>query len=240
VSDDVRRALDDYDRMADVYANDAATDPIKASYDRPTILAMAGDVRGKRVLDAGCASGILAEMLVEREAAVVGIDVNPRLIERARERLKGRAELVIADISAPLPFLESGSFDIVVASLVLHYLADWRPTLREFARILRPSGTLLISTHHPTQDIAITEPPAPYFETVLLNDTWHKDGREYRVHFYHRPISAIIDALRDAGFLVERIPEPVPDRSAFARDPALYERMTRGPWFLFIRAVRAA
>ena len=72
-----------------------------------------------------------------------------------------------------------------------------------------------------------------------MTDTWDKDGPEYPVHFYHRPISAIIDALTDAGFLVERIPEPVPDRSDFERVPALYERMTRGPWFLFIRAVKA-
>jgi SAM-dependent methyltransferase len=118
VTDDVRRALDDYDRMGDVYANDADTDPFKVSYDRPAILAMAGDVRGKRVLDAGCAAGSLTELLVERQAVVVGVDVNPRLVERAREGLAGRAELVVADISTPMPFLESSSFDIVVASLV--------------------------------------------------------------------------------------------------------------------------
>src|SRR5215211_5271755 len=73
--------------MADLYADDAAFDPIKVSYDRPTILGMAGDVRGKRVLDVGCASGGLTEAFVERGATVVGIDLNPRLIERARERL---------------------------------------------------------------------------------------------------------------------------------------------------------
>ena len=73
-----------------------------------------------------------------------------------------------------------------------------------------------------------------------MTDTWDKAGREYQVHFYHRPLSAIVDALADAGFLVERIPEPVPDRSAFARDPAFYDRLTRGPWFLFIRAVKRA
>src|SRR6187399_531478 len=42
VSEDRRRALADYTRMADLYADDAAVDPIKVSYDRPTILAMAG------------------------------------------------------------------------------------------------------------------------------------------------------------------------------------------------------
>jgi len=236
VSEERRRALADYDQMADLYADDAAVDPIKVSYDRPTILAMAGDVRDKHVLDVGCASGGLSEAFAERGASVVGVDLNPRLIERARERLWSKVEFHVADIAAPLPFLETGSFDVVAASLVLHYLADWGPPLREFARILRPGGVLLISTHHPTQDVMIATPPAPYFETVLLADTWRKGGREFQVRFYHRPISAIVDALADAGFLIERIPEPVPDPSAFP-DRAFYERIRRGPWFLFIRAV---
>jgi len=235
VSDDRRRALADYDQMADLYADDAAVDPLKVSYDRPAILAMAGDVRGKRVLDVGCASGGLSERFVERGASVVGIDLNPRLIELARERLGSRAEFHVADISVPLAF-ESGWFDVVAASLVLHYMKDWDAPLREFARILRPGGALVLSTHHPTQDVEIATPPAPYFETVLLTDTWRKGGQEFQVRFYHRPISAIVDALADAGFVIERIPEPVPDPKAFS-DQAFYERIRRGPWFLFIRSV---
>ena len=242
MADDARRTLDDFNQMADAYADDADRDPMKVAYDRPAILAMAGDVHAKRVLDAGCASGVLAELLVRQGATVVGVDLNPRLIERARERLGGQAEFRVADISMPMPFLESGSFDIVTASLVLHYIADWTPALREFARVLLPGGLLLVSTHHPTIDaVVFAEDPPPYFETVLLTDTLNKGGRDYQVHVYHRPLSAIIDALADAGFLVERIPEPIPDRAAFAgfEDPGMYERISRGPWFLFIRAVKA-
>src|SRR5262249_53355536 len=128
VSGDQRRALAAYDQMADLYADDAAVDPIKVSYDRPTILAMAGDVGGKRGLDVGWARGGLSEGFVERGASVVGIDLNPRLIERAREHLGSRAEFHVADISAPLAF-ESDRFDVVAASLVLHYLKDWGPPL---------------------------------------------------------------------------------------------------------------
>jgi SAM-dependent methyltransferase len=177
-----------------------------------------------------------SEAFAERGTRVVGVDLNPRLIERGRERPGSKAEFRVADIACPLSFLEAGSFDVVAASLVLHYLADWGPPLREFARILRPRGALLISTHHPIQDVMIATPPAPYFETVLLTDTWRKGGREFQVRFYHRPISAIVDALADAGFLIERIPEPVPDPNAFS-GRAFYERIRRGPWFLFIRAV---
>jgi ubiquinone/menaquinone biosynthesis C-methylase UbiE len=169
----------------------------------------------------------------------VGIDLNPGLIRRARERLGDAVELHVADIAGPMPFLESSSFDIVTASLVLHYMADWSVTLREFARVLRPGGLLLVSTHHPVRTGAIADPPAPYPETVLVTDTWRKGGREYQVRFYHRPFSAIVDALADAGFLVERIPEPIPEREAFASCPELYDQLSHGPWYLFIRAVRA-
>jgi SAM-dependent methyltransferase len=237
VSEDRLRALADYTQMADLYADDAAVDPTKVSYDRPAILAMAGDVRGKRVLDVGCASGGLSAQLVRHGASVVGIDLNPLLIERARERLGSKIEFRVADISEPLAF-ESDSFDVVAASLVLHYLEDWGPPLHEFARILRPGGALVLSTHHPTVDVTIATPPAPYYETVLLTDTWRKGGKDFKVRFYHRPISAIVDALADAGFLIERIPEPVPDPDAFS-DRVFYEQIRRGPVFLFIRAVNS-
>jgi SAM-dependent methyltransferase len=233
--EDRKRALEDYDQMADVYADDAQVDPTKTTYDRPTIVSMAGDVRGKRVLDIGCASGGLTELLVERGASVTGIDLNPRLIEIARERLGDRAVFQVVDIAEPLPF-EDASFDIVAASLVLHYLEDWGPTLREFARVLRAGGRFVMSTHHPTHDLEVAPPGSSYFDTVLLTDVWRKGGQDYEVHFYHRPISAIVDALAEAGFLIERIPEPIPSRDAFS--PGFYERMVAGPWFLFIQALR--
>lgn len=72
VSEDRRRVLADYGQMADLYADDAAVDPIKVSYDRPTILGMAGEVRGKRVLDVGCASGGLSD-LTERIAGMLRV-----------------------------------------------------------------------------------------------------------------------------------------------------------------------
>ena len=74
---------------------------------------------------------------------------------------------------------------------------------------------------------------------MLLTDTWRKAGREFTVRFYHRPLSAIVDALADAGFLVERMPEPLPDQDAFSDNPYLYQRMRDAPWFLFVRAINS-
>jgi SAM-dependent methyltransferase len=203
------------------------------------MLAMAGDVRSKRILDVGCAAGALTALMADAGADVVGIDVSEEMVEIARRDLGGRAEFRVADVGRPMPFLADESFDIVTASLVLHYLRDWGVPLRELHRVLRPDGALLISTHHPTQDVMISDPPAPYFDTTLLRDTWNKGGSDFEVQFYHRPLSAVVDALADAGFVVERIPEPRPDPAAFSGMPGLYERMSRGPWFLFIRAVKS-
>ena len=176
---------------------------------------------------------------MDRGADVVGIDVSERLVEIARRDLGDRAEFHVADVGRPMPFLADESFDLVTASLVLHYLRDWAVPLREFHRVLRPGGALLISTHHPTMDVAISDPPAPYFDLTLLTDTWHKGGRDLEVQYYRRPLSAIVDALADAGFLIERMPEPRPDPAAFAGWPgAVSSGYRAGPWFLFIRAVK--
>jgi len=125
MNDDATRAAEDYDAMGPAYADDVRTHPINAAYERPTMLAMAGDVRRRRVLDVGCAAGALSALLVERGAEVVGIDVSERLVEIARRDLGGRAEFHVADVGRPMPFLADESFDLVTASLVLHYLRDW-------------------------------------------------------------------------------------------------------------------
>ena len=238
MNDDATRAAEEYDAMGAAYADDVRTHPINAAYERPAMLAMAGEVRGRRVLDVGCAAGAMSALLVDRGADVVGIDVSERLVEMARRTLGDRAEFHVADVGRPMPFLTDESFDLVIASLVLHYLRDWEVPLREFHRVLRPGGALLVSTHHPTMDVAISDPPAPYFDLTLLTDTWHKGGRDLEVRYYRRPLSAIVDALADAGFLIERMPEPRPDPTAFAGWPGLFERISTGPWFLFIRAAK--
>jgi ubiquinone/menaquinone biosynthesis C-methylase UbiE len=236
MANDSDRTREDYDRMGDAYADDSDTDPVKVGYERPAMLAMSGDVRGKRVLDVGCAAGALSRALVARGANVVGLDLNETLIECARGRSSGEVQFHVADISQPMPFLESESFDLVTASLMLHYLDDWSTPLREFRRVLKQDGALLVSTHHPMQDVNISNPPTPYFEKRVLTDIWHKGGRDFEVRFHRRPLSAIVDALADAGFVIERMPEPRPDPAAFADEPELYARLAEGPFFLFIRA----
>jgi ubiquinone/menaquinone biosynthesis C-methylase UbiE len=51
-----------------------------------------------------------------------------------------------------LSFAQDGSFDLIVASLVMHYVRDWHAVLGEFRRVLKPDGAVVFSTHHPAMD----------------------------------------------------------------------------------------
>jgi hypothetical protein len=57
-----------YDQFAAAYAADNESNAFNALYERPAMLALLGDLRGKRVLDVGCGSGALAEAMLERGA----------------------------------------------------------------------------------------------------------------------------------------------------------------------------
>jgi ubiquinone/menaquinone biosynthesis C-methylase UbiE len=75
---------------------------------------------------------------------VTGFDKSAGMLELARRRLGDDADLLVADLGGPLPFPD-GAFDVVVASLVPHYLEDWTAPLAELRRVPRPGGRLTTS-----------------------------------------------------------------------------------------------
>jgi magnesium-protoporphyrin O-methyltransferase len=104
------------------------------------------DLRGARVLDAGCGTGALAVEAARRGARVTAVDLSPTLIALARERLphdvnEGTIEFVVGDMLDPA----SGTFDHVVAmDSLIHYRPD------DMVRVLsglaaRTSHSLLVT-----------------------------------------------------------------------------------------------
>src|SRR5205807_5635031 len=121
------------------------------------------------------------------------------MLSAAKERLGGKGCVVQADLAEPLPF-QAESFDLVLSAFTLHYLRDWTGPLREFHRVLRKTrGALVVSVHHPCNDLPFAADDS-YFQTAEAMDVWMaSDGTETEVHFYRRPLSAIIEALHKAG-----------------------------------------
>ena len=213
----------DYDSFADAYSTENESNLFNAYYERPAMLRLAGDVSGRRVLDAGCGSGPLSAMLRAKGAVVTGVDASPAMVELARQRLGGDADLRVADLGGPLPFADA-EFDDVVASLVLHYLEDWGGPLSELRRVLRPGGRLMVSVNHPCA-YAIVYPEADYFAVTEYSEDYTFDGDVTWLTFWHRPLHAMTDAFAAAGFRITTVsePPPAPDTPPEVLPPGLEE-----------------
>ena len=220
--------------MAADYVAHVEANPYTALYEAPGLQALLPPIAGLQVLDAGCGGGRTSSWLVEEGAEVVGLDASPELLRLARERLPSTS-FVLGDLAEPLPF-EDGSFDVAVASLVMHYLRDWAPALRELRRVLRPEGVLVLSTHHPAMDAELAE-SGDYFATELLRDVWTVGGREHEVRFWHRPLSRMFREIADGGFRVDALSEPRPLPEVRERFPDAWERLSKNPHFLFLRLI---
>jgi 2-polyprenyl-3-methyl-5-hydroxy-6-metoxy-1,4-benzoquinol methylase len=98
---------------------------------------------GQRVLDVGCSTGYLAQVLVQRGNRVSGIEVDPTAATRAREWCE---EVVVGDVeTVRLPF-EAGTFDVVLCADVIEHLRDPLSFLRRTRIVLRGGGRLVLST----------------------------------------------------------------------------------------------
>jgi SAM-dependent methyltransferase len=227
-------AREAYEKLADSYAARAPTKPHNAYYERPATLALLGDVGGMRVLDAGCGPGVYAEELVAGGAEVVGFDASGRMVELARERLRGRAEIYHAKLEEPLAWLEDESFDLVVSALAMDYVEDWGVPLAEFYRVLKPGGRLVFSVEHPTFKFVeqVYEGEGSYFETALGGMEWRGFAERVWMPSYRRPLGVMVDAILGAGFVFGGMLEPRPDERFREADPEEYERLNRMPGFL--------
>ena len=102
---------------------------------------LAGLSRGRRVLDVGCGPGALTAELVRRQgtARVSAVDPSPSFVAAVRERLPGADARLAAAEQLPFP---DGSFEVVLAQLVVHFMADPVAGLREMGRVAAEGGTV--------------------------------------------------------------------------------------------------
>ncbi|MCK1544816.1 class I SAM-dependent methyltransferase [Bradyrhizobium sp. 179] len=164
------------------------------------------DVSQKDVLDAGCGPGWYADWLVRQGARVVAVDSSRSMVELADRRLSGRARVLNADVRELRGLIPEGAFDLVLSSLVLHYLDDLSKVFVEWARVLRPGGTLVFSTHHPIQQASLLDPG--YLRPTLIEERW--GWLDEMMRYYRRPLRDLSEPLTAAGFLIDRICEPTP------------------------------
>jgi ubiquinone/menaquinone biosynthesis C-methylase UbiE len=103
--------------------------------------------RGDRVLDAGCGSGRLIPLIcaaIGPLGSLVELDFAPGMLEIGRRKARDRRVAFVAADAHSLP-MPDGDFDKVIALALLPHLDDRNAALKEFRRVLKPGGLLVIA-----------------------------------------------------------------------------------------------
>ena len=236
-----------WDAVADDWIAHADANDYRLFFLMPRLLAMLGDVRGRRILDLGCGEGGYARELVRRGAVVVAIDGSERLIAAARARaIAERVDVTFVCANAnALDAVAPASQDVVVAAMSLMDVEDLRGAVRETRRVLAPGGELVMSITHPCFSAPVSE--------------WVRDESRALLHFAvdrylqrtawdsfvtpafrapvirrHRPLEDYMSALVDEGFVLREFREPEATEAERQRSRR-FAKLSRIPYFLFMR-----
>ena len=205
---------------------------------RASLVAFIGHGVGD-ALDVGCGEGRVSRVLKDCGYRVTAVDPVEQLISAAEQA--GSADAYKIAAAADLPF-KNCSFDLAVAYNVLMDVDDVPAALKEVRRVLRPSGTLVISIVHPFADrgrFAGPQANAPfvlqksYFGRERFEGTEVRDGLQMHFAGWSQPLESYMAALESAELAVTSLREPVPDTG----DKGSHmERWNKVPLFLWLKA----
>jgi ubiquinone/menaquinone biosynthesis C-methylase UbiE len=178
------------------------------SFNKAKQVHLLGARPGLRILDAGCGRGETVLACAKAGAQVAGIDYAAAAVELTREMLadvQPDAEIVVGSVTE-LPWPDD-TFDRVQFSDVIEHLDPQQtvPALREFRRVLRPGGYVLVHTAPNLLFMKYGWPATRPFvrlaghrEVADRVDRWCQIAEEYHVN--EQSVHTLRRALREAGF----------------------------------------
>jgi len=226
-----------YDRIAKRY-HEGRTVAKKMVYNEfnevPATLSLLRKIKGKKILDLGCGTGIYTKILKRRGAHVQGIDISPKMIEIAKQNVRG-VDFRIGSVY-DLPY-ESGTFDIVLASLVVHYFGNLDRAFKEIRRVLKKNGVFIFSSDNPV--MAVTHRIkgrsrkyrvfGDYFKEKKFYERWPRIG--VRVPYQHFTFQTWIKTIVRNGFVLEDFIDTKTLKAAEKVDKGMYDFTSKVPWF---------
>ncbi|MBO4579201.1 MAG: class I SAM-dependent methyltransferase [Clostridiales bacterium] len=214
-------------------------------FEIPERFALLPDLADLRILDLGCGSGEhCMDYLKMGAKEVTGIDISEKMLSVAKEKNSAPG---IRYIRMPMEDLDKleGGFDLVISSLAIHYIEDYRGVVKNVRRLLVPGGEFIFSQEHPintchTGGDRWVRDETGYKLSAKVTD-YAKEGERESVWFvdnvkiYHRSMSTVINVLIEEGFKIEKIVEPKPSEELLEKYPDYYD-LYHKPDFLIVKA----
>lgn len=184
-----------------------------------------GRLQHASVVDIACGEGYLSRFLGKlgpRE--VIGVDISRALVDIATQRSTAAHVSYRVDDARHLATFLDASVDIAVSQMAIMDIADHRALFRSVRRVLTANGVFVFSLLHPCFETpfhvpdqsqflmdAHSEPIACMVYRYASEGFWQSGGTGVRGHMgaYHRMMSTLVNDLIAAGFVLERLEEPV-------------------------------
>lgn len=196
----------------------------------PTVLNLLSLQPGEHVLEVACGNGAFARKMAHAGVTVVATDFSAVLLDRAKERTRDNADrieyrLVDATDETQLLHLGEHSFDAAVCNMGLMDMPVVEPLFRALRRVLKTDGRFVFSIQHPsfnsngTTKLVESEDRSGELITTYAIKVWRYrtawaergigiEGQPAPHYYFHRPLSALLNACFQAGFVVDGLEEP--------------------------------
>ncbi len=241
---------DEYQKQSFISLTDIHLAPLSLGEEE---VALIDKFVGKRFLELGCGAAQNSIVADSKGACAIAVDGSSRQLYHAlklRMESNSKVELIKADLEN-LDWLKSESFDYVISMFALEFVEDIERFIRQCFRVLRSGGTFILSTAHPLSAFEWDHEKSQlvvndYFNPPL--EIWEASksvGSSPNFTLF-RTISEVFTTISNAGFVVERLLEPVAERKAdHAKIPygghywePFRDRLERIPFAIVIKAVK--
>jgi len=228
-----------YTKHAVRYAEAVKNNIYNALLERPSTMALLGNLQGKNVVDMGCGPGEYTQWFLEQSVnRLTCTDISEDMVALVKRKFSSKVHAYCQNISQGLPLEKNDSADVIVCPLVLHYIEDLTPVFESVCRVLKPGGYMVFSTHHPFADFERSE-SGNYFSRELIEEEWDTVGVPVKVNFYRRSLTEISEAITNSGLLISKISEGVVDERAKELSESTYNHLKNNPNFIFFRCQKA-
>ena len=229
-------------------------DMINEQFGIPFFLDQLGNINGMEVLDAGCGEGRSSRHIAAKGASVTGVDLSSGMIaEATRKEHENPLGIRYAVSScADLGKYREGYFHMVTSFMALMDTANLAGVLREFSRVLKVGGKLMIAVRHPcffspgfsvyrnSRDERAGLTVSNYFIGKPYAEQWKfpQQTGSFTVTRYPYTMMDYADAILSSGFHITSLTEPRPTEEMCRRIDNLRFWRLHAALYLFIQAER--
>lgn len=227
---------------------------------RPVVFElMADDIKGKTVLDVGCGEGYCARKVIDMGASkVIGQDISKEMIANAQEISRGddRFQFFSANSMDLLQGLVENlkldqpeeAFDVAMAVFLFNYLTtnEMEIVIHQVYKALKPEGVFIFSVPHPSMIYCHDEDAIFRLESSgkgyfsarnqkLLGQISTIDGTKLNIMSVHKTLTDYIQAIRNAGFIIQEIREAGVTEEHMKLNPEFFKSVQDRPLHLVFK-----